>query len=81
MHEPVSSLSPAYLGSISSLSRRQAEAGAAEAPWWVVRLVEGTKTAFTTTVPEAAALPARCLTIVDGCRDYVDSLRTAAVTM
>ncbi len=40
----------------------------AEAPWWVVRLVDGTKTAFTTSLPEAAALPARSLTVVDGCQ-------------
>jgi len=40
----------------------------AGAPWWVVRLVDGTKTAFTTTLPAAAALPARSITVVDGCQ-------------
>ena len=42
-----------------------------ESPFWLLRLVAGTKTAFTTSLPETSALPSRSLTVVDACQTRI----------
>ena len=71
----------------ASVAAEREAVGETDESWWVVRLVAGTKTAITTTVPDT--LPPRSLLVVDACqmrlapsaiRSYLDAGSVVLIT-